>query len=257
MEIISYNVWDLPLWFVKNRDKRMLEIAKYFVERGTEIICLQESWSMKHRKILSDYLRLHGYADAVAMSGMGRKSGGLLTFSKFPILSINFISFGRRGAAVSEILGNKGALETVIETPKGIIKVINTHLHYQSTKMVNTASIRLRQLRDIFSNIRNEDPVPIILAGDFNEHAMFSNDAFETIFKAEQFSYLESDNRAPTYRQENFFVNNWINRIRESYRYDYIVTKGIEKTGLSVYAYAPLYLHPPLSDHDPVSMVLL
>jgi endonuclease/exonuclease/phosphatase family metal-dependent hydrolase len=257
MEIVSYNIWDLPLWFIRNRDKRMFEIAKYFSERGTEIICLQESWSLKHRKILSDYFRSHGYYDAIKISGINRANGGLLTFSKFPIKSVRFIPFGRRGFSVSEILGNKGALETMIETPKGIMKVINTHLHYQSSKLVSTAPIRLRQLRDLFAGTKRGEEVPIVLLGDFNEHAMFTKSAFESVFKSQGFLCSEADTRAPTYRKENLFVDNWINRVRESYRYDYIITKNIEKTGLSIYSYAPLYLDPPLSDHDPVSIILL
>lgn len=257
MEIISYNIWDLPLWFVRNRDKRMLEIAKYFVERGTEIICLQESWSLKHRKILSEHLRAHGYFDAISMTGMGRGNGGLLTFSKFPILSVDFISFGRRGFAISEILGNKGALETNIQTPKGIIKVINTHLHYQSSRFISTTSIRLRQLRNIFFAMKKQSGMPTILAGDFNEHDMFTHPAFESLLNAEGFVRLENEARGATYRQENLFVNTWINRVPASYRYDYIVTKDIDRLGLSIYSYAPLYLEPVLSDHDPVSMILM
>lgn len=256
MEIISFNIWDLPLWFVRNRDVRMLEIAKHLVERDTDIICLQESWSLKHRTLLSNYLREHGYYDAVTIAGIKRNNGGLLTFSKFPITSVRFIPFGRRSVSVSEVLGNKGALETIIDTPSGMIKVLNTHLHYQSSGPVKTANIRLRQLRTVLAAMHAEEATPTILAGDFNEHNMFSEASFKKLFHENGFSFPINDHNLPTYRKENIYVNNWINRVPVSHRYDYIVTKNIESIGLKVHSYGPLYLDPVLSDHDPVSMVL-
>ncbi|MDB5188937.1 MAG: putative sphingomyelin phosphodiesterase [Candidatus Nomurabacteria bacterium] len=256
MEIITYNIWDLPLWFVRNRKKRLLEIARYLVERGTDIICLQESWSLEYRRALSEYMRAHGYHDAIHQAGIKRGNGGLLTFSKFPIVSVRFIPFGRRAFAVSEIIGNKGALETNIETPRGLIKVINTHLHYSPSTIIETASVRLRQLRTLFAAIKNEGDMPTVLAGDFNEHDMVNEKQFERLFAKEGFVHHAPSEMTPTYRAENPLVNNWINRIVTSRQYDYILTRQIEKSGLNVRSYGPLYLTPVLSDHDPVSILL-
>jgi endonuclease/exonuclease/phosphatase family metal-dependent hydrolase len=255
MEIITYNIWDLPLFFVKNRDKRMLDIAKFLTERKTDIICLQESWSLKHRALLSEYMRKHGYHDAVHQTNIKRNNGGLLTFSKFPITSVRFIPFGRWAFSISEIIGNKGVLETIIETPKGLIRILNVHLHYESSKLFKTSQIRLRQLQKLFTAITQDETMPTILAGDFNQHTMMESKHFSQLFTKEDF-VTSKEPLLPTYRTENPLVDNWINRVSTSKRYDYILTKNITHSGFMIKNYTPVYLPTALSDHDPVSLVL-
>lgn len=255
MELITYNIWDLPLWFVRNREERLLAIGNFLVDRKTDIVCLQESWSLKHRASLSVFMQQQGYYDAIAQAGIRRNNGGLLTFSRFPIQSVRFIPFGRWGISVSEIIGNKGVLETILETPKGLLRVLNVHLHHQSSRFVNTKKIRLRQLRKLFASLKHGGVMPTILAGDFNEHDMMQERSFMRLF--EKFGFLHADESLlPTYRKENMFVDNWINRIKISERYDYVLTQGIEALGLKVQSNMPLHIEPALSDHDPVSLVL-
>ncbi len=258
MEIITYNIWDLPLWFVRNRKERLLEIARMLVERGAEIICLQESWSLHHRQALSEFFRKHGYHDAVRQAGIKRNSGGLVTFSKFPIKSVRFIPFGRFSFSVSEFIGNKGVLETVLETPTGLLRVLNIHLHHQSSRHINTKKMRLRQLRKLFADLKREPPLPAVLAGDFNEHAMMAEHSFAALFEKNGFVHHSNGTELlPTYRPENHLVDNWINRIPHSQRYDYILTKDMEKLGLQFHDQSPWYIEPALSDHDPVSLKLV
>lgn len=257
MEIITYNIWDLPLWFVRNRKKRLREIGRFVAERGTDIVCLQESWSLEYRAVLSEYMRAQGYHDAIHQARIKRNNGGLLTFSKFPITSVRFIPFGRWGLSVSEFIGNKGVLETIIETPAGVLRVLNIHLHHESSKLFKTARMRMRQLRKIFAVLKKESSLPTILAGDFNQHDMHIDSAFMKIFDDHGFTFAGPRNElSPTYRKENPFVNNWINRIAHSQTYDYIFVKDLEKLGMSVAAYDHLYIEPVLSDHDPVLLTL-
>ncbi len=255
MEIITYNIWDLPVFFVRNRDKRLLDIAQFLTDRKTDIICLQESWSLKHRELFSKHMRSNGYHDAIYQADIRRNNGGLLTFSKFPIKSVRFIPFGRWAFSVSEIIGNKGVLETVIETPKGLLRVLNIHLHYESSKVFKTSQIRIRQLRKMFAALKNDESIPTIIAGDFNQHDMMRSAPFAQLFSRKGFVCIE-ESLLPTYRAENPLVNNWINRVAESRRYDYILAKNINKLGLKVKSYTPLYLPTDLSDHDPVSLTL-
>ena len=58
LKIVSFNIWDLPYWFVKNRRQRILQIAEYLQRLDAEIICLQESFDVHHRR-LSLQRRLH------------------------------------------------------------------------------------------------------------------------------------------------------------------------------------------------------
>jgi endonuclease/exonuclease/phosphatase family metal-dependent hydrolase len=257
MKIITYNIWDLPLWFVRNRKKRLLEIGRLLTTQGADIICLQESWTLDHRKALSEYIRAEGYHDAVHQENIKRANGGLLTFSKFPIRSVRFIPFGRRGLSISEIIGNKGVLETIVETPKGLLRILNIHLHHQSSKLIKTKKIRLRQLRIVFATLKKETSLPTILAGDFNENNMMEEVSFKKVFeKAGYIHHGSSTEVLPTYRIENYFVNNWLNRVPQSQRYDYILTKDIEQGGLHFHSYTPWYISPALSDHDPVVLTL-
>jgi hypothetical protein len=38
LKIVSFNIWDLPYWFVKNRKQRILQIAEYLQRLDAEII---------------------------------------------------------------------------------------------------------------------------------------------------------------------------------------------------------------------------
>ena len=60
----------------------------------------------------------------------------------------------------------------------------------------------------------------------------------------------------PSYRLNNPLVDNWMNRVSYSRRLDYILVSLVEKLGLQVVQYEPIYLTPPLSDHDPVILSL-
>src|SRR5215831_17076424 len=136
LKIVSFNIWDLPFWFVKNRQQRILQIAAYLLQLDAEIICLQESFDVQHRSLLYECL---GYERYYASGGFeaARKvplatldtTGGLVIFSKFPITEHTFTPFHQFTPSLVERLGRKGVLEATIETPYGIMKVFNIHLH--------------------------------------------------------------------------------------------------------------------------------
>jgi hypothetical protein len=58
------------------------------------------------------------------------------------------------------------------------------------------------------------------------------------------------------YRLNNTLVNNFINRIKYSRRFDYILVSITEEFDLKVVKYEQIYLIPALSDHDPVFLSL-
>ena len=51
LKIISFNIWDLPYWFVKNRKQRILQIAEYLLRLDAEII-YAGSFDVLHRQII-------------------------------------------------------------------------------------------------------------------------------------------------------------------------------------------------------------
>ncbi len=266
LKIISYNIWDLPLWFVKNRKKRVKDAVKYLASSGADIICIQESWHLGTRKeILYKLFSEAGYFYA---SGRDKPilygNSGLVTLSKFPIRSKEFSKF----PPVFPILGQfqelftgRGVLETVIETPLGLLRVFNTHLHMPD--YYKSRQIRLKQMQSAseFIALKNKDGMPSIFAGDFNEDKIWDAPDFMAYFKKLNFHYpfLErEDSYASTYRIENSFVDMWPNNYDMDHpkRFDYIFLNNIKKLGIEEVSYKPLYFNPTLSDHDPVEIIL-
>jgi len=69
-------------------------------------------------------------------------------------------------------------------------------------------------------------------------------------------TYFEQYEYMPSYRRNNPLVNNWLNREKYSRRLDYILVGLTDECDLKVRQYEPMYLTPPLSDHDPVFLSL-
>ena len=264
LKIVSFNIWDLPYWFVKNRQQRILQIAEYLRKLDAEIVCLQESFDVRHRRFLYESLGPDKYyasdgfeATRQAPLALLDTTGGLVIFSKFPIIHNTFIPFKHFTPSMIERIGHKGILEATIETPYGHIQVFNTHLHKEQRFFAH--NIRVKQLKTILERIQEQQHLPVILAGDFNENALMEQKKLATILQSrglmhsihfERYEYL------PSYRLNNPLVDNWINRVSYSRRLDYILVSLVEKLGLKVVQYEPIYLTPPLSDHDPVILSL-
>ena len=259
LKIISYNIWDLPLWFVKNRKKRIEDVARYLISSGADVICVQESWHLGTRKkILYKLFSEAGYSYASGRDKpMVYGNSGLVTFSKFPIQSSHFSKFPTWFGAFVEIFSGRGVLETIIETPKGSLRVFNMHLHMPDS--YNDREIRLRQVREAFAFIQTREDMPSVIAGDFNEDRMWESSDFMQFFEQLRFRYPlfgKDESHAPSYRPENPFVDMWPNNPDRPKRFDYIFLQDIEKLGLKEVSHKPLYLDPILSDHDPVEVIL-
>ena len=111
----------------------------------------------------------------------------------------------------------------------------------------------------ILERMQKQQHLPVILAGDFNENALMEQKKFVTILQSRGLTHsihFERYEYMPSYRLTNPLVDNWINRVRYSRRLDYILVSLVDKLGLKVAQYEPIYLTPPLSDHDPVILSL-
>lgn len=256
LTILSYNIWNLPFFTPRGSLKRMQKIADFLQELSTDIICLQEVWSLKTKSLLSNVLHdtYRTYSNGLMISqhrkwlDFSSQQGGLLTFSKFPIISEKFVRFGISGRFWTEWMGDKGFLETLIQTPWGILRVINTHLHQP------LASIRFQQINKLFSYVDKDQETPTVIAGDFNQDQLMTDELFTSIITKTNFTNpgIFSVESKHTYRLNNPLTQTWINRLKESGHLDYIFTKFLEKFNLEVGQYKPIHLPNPLSDHDPV-----
>jgi len=264
LKIVSFNIWDVPYWFVKNRQQRIRHIAAYLQSLDAEIICLQESFDVHHRRVLYEQL---GVARYYASGGFEETrqaplalfdtTGGLVILSKFPILQSHFRPFQQFTPSLIERIGRKGVLEATLDTPYGMMQVLNIHLHGGKTFLAH--SIRVKQLKSVVERMQLPRNFPTILAGDFNEDSLMDQTHLVKLLQSRNLTHslhCKPYQCMPSYRTENPLVNNWLNRSRYSRRLDYIFVSFTEEFDWKVVQYEPLYLMPPLSDHDPVVLSL-
>jgi len=268
MKIISLNIWDVPFWFSVKRGERISRLGEFFKKQGVEIICLQESFDVKHRNDLHNYLGKSFYkASESDTNGKTRRvllfkrldlTGGLVTFSKLPVRKSYFVHFRRFvDMLFFEYIGRKGVLETIIETPKGPLLVMNTHFHTGRTSVDHR--VRLKQLRQLLKAAKAVRNMPTIIAGDFNENDMFKEKDFAHLLRKAGFqdpARGEKEEARPTIRFGNRYASKtWFNRSPKSRRIDYILTKNLESFGWKIADFKVLdQPKNPFSDHDPVML---
>jgi endonuclease/exonuclease/phosphatase family metal-dependent hydrolase len=268
LKIISQNIWDVPFWFSTKRQERIPRLGEFFKEQDADVICFQESFDVRHRNKLHEFLGKDKYeASESDTNGKTRRvllfkrfdlTGGIVTFSKLPIKKSYFVRYRRFvDMMFSEYIGRKGVLETIVETPKGPIMVMSTHLHHGWTSVDHR--VRLKQLRQLIKAAKAAKNMPVIVAGDFNENDMFKDKDFFHLLKKAGFTDPargEKEEARPTIRFGNHYASKtWFNRSPKSRRIDYIITKDLEKFGWRVADFKVLdQPKNPLSDHDPVML---
>lgn len=262
--IITFNIWDLPLWFVRGRDARIAKVADFLAAEDADIVCLQESFDVRHRlsiarRLGERYAMSDGHEETRKILGVKTfdMTGGLVVFSKFPIVSSRFFPFSRlMNVSCIEFLARKGFLEVVVETPEGPLRVIDIHAH--KVARFGGRWVHLRQVERVLSFLKDAPTMPTVFAGDFNEDQMTRVPEFRERFRAAGFAHPGPDDEplAPSYRKENPLVDAWPNRIASSERDDYVLLRGILGSGWNVVHYAPYADDARLSDHDPVMLVL-
>ncbi len=257
MKILSFNIWDLPMWHVKDRSDRIKKITDYLKTSDAEIVCLQESFDPRHRKLIHGEMASAGFASTDKNFESRRvffrkfdRTGGLAVFSKFPIIKNEFIPFNRFLSIFSpEYFGRKGMLTAVLQTPRGKIIVANTHL-YRNFSFFDRF-VRHRQMKKVLDYLNNEKSAPVILAGDFNEDFLAAKENFLKILGEGGFRMFQEE-AAPSYRKNNpynFLLGN-------SKRYDHIFCRGFESINMKPAGHSVIYTPVPLSDHDPILLTI-
>ncbi|MBK8634406.1 MAG: endonuclease/exonuclease/phosphatase family protein [Saprospiraceae bacterium] len=176
LNILTLNTWGLPIWYPKsNKGERYQDIYKALQSSEYNIICLQEVFDRKLRNELkplnNDFQTLSTF-DCKRNIGFLFSmdcQGGLMTFSKFPILRENFHQFPLLdGMKVEELIGEKGFLVTEIESPSVRVRVINTHLYSGQTP--KDEGIRMAQVKhmELILSQQYKEQIPTFLAGDLN-----------------------------------------------------------------------------------------
>ena len=167
------NIWDLPVPFPGlHRRRRRALLLELLPGLAADLILIQEAFIPRFKARLAESLDRY-HADAYL--GSSRRigpfrmdtSGGLLTFSRWPIARSCFLAFATvPRSRIDERIGGKGCLWTEIETPVGGLLVGNTHL-YAGIGVFN-ARARAAQAGDLLAQFGSLPPLPTVIAGDFN-----------------------------------------------------------------------------------------
>ncbi len=230
--LLTLNTFGLPFirtWW------RMLGLAQELTRLAPTIICLQEV----QQKIYVPIFRrgLHGYP-YLALKGSGMMpKGGLLTASRWRIISARFYPFPARGRVWSigffDWLLNKGFLVVEFEVEGQRVIVINTHLHANYSGEFHPenwmARIQYQQVLYLteFAQTLPKDAL-VLMCGDFNfPRGTYLYDEF--MGRSEFVDPLLNDPR-PTYRPLPLFSSGW------SIPIDYIFYRAPNLLDISVRA---------------------
>ena len=177
VKMISFNAWALPVWLPKtDQNNRYKKIPGVLLKSEADIICVQEAFARKFRKRLlptmeQDYFTYSDYKCNQRIVGPIKKDchGGLITFSKFPIIEEQFYPYPLYDAMrIEERIGKKGFLLTTIKIERDTAYIINTHL-YAGLKKYDEKHrmVQIKHMHTILSDLGIMDE-QIYLLGDLN-----------------------------------------------------------------------------------------
>ena len=160
IKILNLNCWLFPYPFsVKNKD-RLDSLIIFIKKTRPDIITLQEVWSNKYIVYLKEHL--NEYIFTYSKSKFFNKTG-LVTITKDKPSYHKIKSFPlTKSHNFTELIFNKGYIETDVNFLKYRLKIINTHLYAPFSK--SAKHITKDQFKSIIKKIDNKS----FLCGDFN-----------------------------------------------------------------------------------------
>lgn len=203
LSILSFNTWGLPVRLAGHDQKsRFQKIPSKLSELSPDIVCLQECFAQDLRKELYSILtdQYFTYSDHTCY----RRSmllllmdcyGGLMTFSKYPIVEETFYQFPKIAkTSLVEIVGAKGFLVSTIDLGPKQITVVNTHLYAgtgDKAKRIRKEQMQyMTQAIDSISAVKGYD---VFLVGDLNTDYMDTEDFAEIDEHPSMYQRLTTD----------------------------------------------------------------
>lgn len=155
VRVVSYNIhFGMGSWGNPN----ISEISHFLSSIQADIICLQEVDKFSIRSLFTNQPEILNESLSMQMTYkettpiISGETGNLI-LSKFPIISVENIP-------LPSLKYPRNIQKVIVQTPTGPIRVLNTHLGLSE-------DIRQKQIK-VLSNVISKDPLPTILAGDFN-----------------------------------------------------------------------------------------
>jgi endonuclease/exonuclease/phosphatase family metal-dependent hydrolase len=192
----------------------MHTLAEELDQRQDTVVCLQEIQQDAYVPVLRK--RLTQYPYQCFKKYYYAPMGGLVTASRLPFVSYEFLPFPNRGRwwsiGFADWALRKGVLASTFEVEDQQIIVLNTHIHANYlgswSKDSMLAKIQSDQVKFLAELARNQPKgALVIICGDFN----FPRDTFIYDELAEISGFtdpLKNDPR-PTYRPVSFLASKW------------------------------------------------
>jgi len=179
IKVLSYNVWGLPISLPgHDQSVRFRKLSDSLAYRNFDIVCLQEVFHRRVRKklkegLLNQYFHASDYdCNQNILGPIIQKDcqGGLMTLSKYPIISEQFFPFTEsQNASVIEKIGAKGFLFTTIIRNGKPINIINTHLYSGSTQFAARERMhQVKEMQQLLNGMESYQKHPTFLCGDLN-----------------------------------------------------------------------------------------
>jgi endonuclease/exonuclease/phosphatase family metal-dependent hydrolase len=198
ISVLTFNVWGLKIGRIKlaRRIQARIQAAVGSIrDLNPDVVALQEVWCDTIAKYFFDHLGYRYYAYLPNKKRLkGRMGNGLMFLSKFPILEQKILEFSEY-TRFDEYFSAKGALMIQIETGRGKVNIVNTHLG--AGKRITHIHQRMYQTEELQHFMRSlPRQQPLILAGDFN----FNPDSMEYILLKQWFRRYFDEDLPDTYQ---------------------------------------------------------
>lgn len=209
--LLTLNSFGLPFFLGW---RRMHTLAEELNQRQDTVICLQEIQQESYISVLRK--RLTEYPHQCYKQYLLAPMGGLVTASRQPFVSYEFLPFPNRGKwwsiGFADWALRKGVLVTTFEIEDQRIVVLNTHIHANYTgfwrregMLAKIQSDQVHYLAEL-AKAQPSDAL-VVICGDFN----FPRDTFlyEELTEISGFIDPLKDDPRPTYRPVSILASKW------------------------------------------------
>jgi exonuclease III len=177
LKILTYNIHGMP-W--ANTDMKRV-FTWVLRDSEADIVCLQELWSIEHRKLLQDYLSVYGWKCLFPrdscwigslLKGLDCGSGlAILYRPHVEILSTPHFEVYPEAAGVDKFI-TKGFYATQIKWKGILFTLVNTHFQSDFTELpccrISYKFSRRFQEFHLY-NYCKQQRTPTLIVGDFNQ----------------------------------------------------------------------------------------
>lgn len=166
IRVLTYNVWMLP-YIGSNmnlRDDKIVNETKEY-----DVVFMQEVFRRENENEIYATMREHFEYRSEKLDGGGSNTydGGVVTFSKFPIIAQSQHVFDN--CIGTDCAADKGVLYTKILKDGRNFHFLNLHLgSWNSQKHRDVRILQIYEIKAFLEQLNIPDDEPIILGGDFN-----------------------------------------------------------------------------------------